>query len=278
VDGPYVTIRKFARETLRPADLVSMGSVTADMLGFLEACVRSRLTILVSGGTSSGKTTLLNVLSGFIPPEERIVTIEDTAELRLYQGHVLRMEARPPNVEGNGAVAIRDLVRNSLRMRPDRVIVGECRGEETFDMLQAMNTGHEGSMSTIHANSAADALSRLEAMMLMSGKDLPSPAVRKHIASAIDIIVQTERLRGGARKVVAIAEIVGVEHDEIKVQELFQFRRTGLDSEGRAKGYHTATGNTSAHMEHFAGRGVSVPVRIFEANGFAADSGRQANP
>ena len=201
IDGPCMTIRKFSRHQLSTEDLLASASATRAMIRYLEACVRSRLTVLVSGGTSSGKTTLLNLLSGFIPAEERIVTVEDTAELQLRQQHVIRLESRPPNVEGTGAVVIRDLVRNSLRMRPDRVIVGECRGAETLDMLQAMNTGHEGSMSTIHANSTTDALSRLESMIVMSGPDLPVQAVRKMIASAIDVIVQTERVRGGARKI-----------------------------------------------------------------------------
>jgi pilus assembly protein CpaF len=264
LDGPCMTIRKFSSEKLGPTDLLAMGAATADMIRFLQAAVRSRLSIVVSGGTSSGKTTLLNILSSFIPSDERIVTVEDTAELQLRQEHVVRLESRPPNVEGKGAVAIRDLVRNSLRMRPDRIIVGECRGGETLDMLQAMNTGHEGSMSTIHANSARDALSRLETMILMTGADLAPRAIQKHIASAIDVIVQTERVRGGARKIVSIAEITGLTNGEIHLQELFQFRQTGLDKEGNAEGFHTATGHASARLEHFAERGESLPLMVFE--------------
>lgn len=264
LDGPCMTIRKFSRHKLGPDDLLASGSATAGMLHYLQACVRGRLSVLVSGGTSSGKTTLLNLLSGFIPTDERIVTVEDTAELQLRQDHVIRLEARPANVEGTGAVVIRDLVRNSLRMRPDRVIVGECRGAETFDMLQAMNTGHDGSMSTIHANSAADALSRLESMMLMSGPELPVHAVRKMIASAIDVIVQTERVRGGTRKIVSIAEITGMNGVEVHMQELFGFRQTGLDANGYAEGRHVATGHRSIHLEHFVGRGETLPASIFE--------------
>jgi pilus assembly protein CpaF len=264
LDGPCMTIRKFSREKLQPDDLITMGSATPEMIRFLEAAVRTKLNVLVSGGTSSGKTTLLNLLSGFIPADERIVTVEDAAELQLRQTHVIRLEARPPNVEGKGAVEIRDLVRNSLRMRPDRIVVGECRGGEALDMLQAMNTGHEGSMSTVHANSPYDALNRLETMVLMAGTDLPSRAIQKQIASAIDIIVQAERLRGGTRKIVSIAEITGIENGEPRYQELFQFKQTGVDDEGRATGYHDACGNPSVHLQHFEERGEYLPVGMFE--------------
>ena len=264
LDGPCMTIRKFSREKLQPDDLISIGSATSDMVRFLEAAVRTKLNILVSGGTSSGKTTLLNVLSSFIPEEERIVTVEDAAELQLRQVHVIRLEARPPNVEGRGAVEIRDLVRNSLRMRPDRIVVGECRGGEALDMLQAMNTGHEGSMSTVHANSPYDALNRLETMVLMAGADLPSRAIQKQIASAIDIVVQAERLRGGSRKIVSIAEITGLAEGEPQYQEIFQFRQTGVDDEGRATGYHDATGKRSVHLQHFEERGEYLPSSMFE--------------
>jgi pilus assembly protein CpaF len=264
LDGPCMTIRKFSREKLQPDDLITMGSATPEMIRFLEAAVRTKLNILVSGGTSSGKTTLLNLLSGFIPADERIVTVEDAAELQLRQTHVIRLEARPPNVEGKGAVEIRDLVRNSLRMRPDRIVVGECRGGEALDMLQAMNTGHEGSMSTVHANSPYDALNRLETMVLMAGTDLPSRAIQKQIASAIDIIVQAERLRGGTRKIVSIAEITGIEDGEPRYQELFQFKQTGVDDEGRVKGYHDACGNPSVHLQHFEERGEYLPAGMFE--------------
>ena len=264
LDGPCMTIRKFSRDKLQPDDLIATGSATPDMIRFLEAAVRTKLNVLVSGGTSSGKTTLLNVLSGFIPAEERIVTVEDAAELQLRQAHVIRLEARPPNVEGKGAVEIRDLVRNSLRMRPDRIVVGECRGGEALDMLQAMNTGHEGSMSTVHANSAYDALNRLETMVLMAGTDLPSRAIQKQIASAIDIVVQAERLRGGTRKIVSICEITGLEDGEPRYQELFQFKQTGVDDEGRATGYHIASGRRSVHLQHFVERGEHLPDAMFE--------------
>jgi pilus assembly protein CpaF len=264
LDGPCMTIRKFSRDKLRPNDLLTIGSARSEMIQFLELAVKSRLSILVSGGTSSGKTTLLNILSGFIPSDERIVTIEDSAELQLRQKHVIRLESRPPNVEGKGVIEIRDLVRNALRMRPDRIIVGECRGGETLDMLQAMNTGHEGSMSTVHANSPADAFSRLETMVLMGGAELPARAIQKQIASAIDIVIQAERVRGGARKIVSIAEVTGLEGGEVQLQELFRFRQTGVDGEGNATGYHTATGSRSAHLEHFAERGLSVPLELFE--------------
>ena len=264
LEGPCMTIRKFSRDKLTPEDLIEVGSATADMVRFLRSAVRARLSVLVSGGTSSGKTTLLNILSSFIPPDERIVTIEDAAELQLRQDHVIRLESRPPNVEGKGAIEIRDLVRNSLRMRPDRIIVGECRGGEALDMLQAMNTGHEGSMSTVHANSAHDALSRLETMVLMAGAELPSRAIQKQIASAVDIIVQAERVRGGARKIVSITEITGLVNGEIEHQELFRFRQTGLDDQGVAAGFHEATGHRPRHDQQLAERGESLPPSMFE--------------
>jgi len=264
-----MTIRKFSRDKLRPEDLLSIGSASPQMMDFLRAAVRSRLSILVSGGTSSGKTTLLNILSSFIPPDERIVTVEDSAELQLRQTHVIRLESRPPNVEGKGAIEIRDLVRNALRMRPDRIIVGECRGGEALDMLQAMNTGHEGSMSTVHANTPYDAFGRLETMVLMAGADLPVRAIQKQVASAIDIVVQAERVRGGARKIVSIAEVTGLTNGETQFQELFQFRQTGLDHEGNANGYHTATGNMSVHLDHFAQRGETLPDAAFQPATYA---------
>jgi pilus assembly protein CpaF len=264
IDGPCMTIRKFSRDKLRPEDLLSIGSSSQEMMLFLRAAVRSRLSILVSGGTSSGKTTLLNILSSFIPADERIVTVEDSAELQLRQNHVIRLESRPPNVEGKGAIEIRDLVRNALRMRPDRIIVGECRGGEALDMLQAMNTGHEGSMSTIHANTAYDAFGRLETMVLMAGADLPARAIQKQMASAIDIVVQAERVRGGARKIVNIAEVTGLENGETQFHELFVYRQTGVDEEGNATGYHTATGNQSVHLDHLAQRGERLSPSIFQ--------------
>ena len=264
IDGPCMSIRKFSRDKLQPEDLIAARSATKEMIQFLRAAVRSKLSILVSGGTSSGKTTLLNILSGFIPSDERIVTVEDAAELQLRQQHVIRLESRPQNVEGTGAIDIRDLVRNALRMRPDRIIVGECRGGEALDMLQAMNTGHEGSMSTVHANSAYDAFSRLETMVLMAGADLPARAIQKQIASAIDIIVQVERVRGGARKIVSIAEVTGLNNGETQHHELFHFHQTGIDDDGNAAGLHTATGNHSVHLEHLAQRGEAIPLSIFE--------------
>ncbi|HWO44517.1 MAG TPA: CpaF family protein, partial [Methylomirabilota bacterium] len=273
LEGPCMTIRKFSREKLRPSDLLAMGSATADMMLFLEAAVRSRLSVLVSGGTSSGKTTLLNIISGYIPSDERIVTIEDAAELQLRQTHVIRLEARPPNIEGKGSVEIRDLVRNALRMRPDRIVVGECRGGEALDMLQAMNTGHEGSMSTVHANSPHDAISRLEAMVLMAGTDLPSRAIQKQIGSAIDVIIQTQRVRGGARKIVSVCEVTGLTNGETQTHELFQFRQTGVDEEGNVRGFHTATGNRSVHMDHFAERGETLAPTIFEPLPMAGATG-----
>src|SRR5260221_3281494 len=265
IEGPCLTIRKFSRERLEPADLIRSGAASPAMLWYLEAAVRSKLNILVAGGTSSGKTTLLNILSGFIPGDERVITIEDAAELQLRQVHVIRIESRPPNVEGKGAVEIRDLVRNSLRMRPDRIVVGECRGGEALDMLQAMNTGHEGSLSTIHANSPADALTRLETMVLMAGTDLPARAIQKQIASAVDVIVQAQRLRGGARKIVSIIEITGLADGEFHFQEVFRFRQVGLDEEGAAIGSHAATGVPSVHLERFASVGESVPASIFDS-------------
>jgi len=263
LDGPCMTIRKFAREKLRAEDLVGRGSGSPEMLAYLGSGVRSKLNILISGGTGSGKTTLLNILSGCIPADERVVTIEDAAELQLQQSHVIRLESRPPNVEGGGAIPIRDLVRNALRMRPDRIVVGECRGGEALDMLQAMSTGHEGSMSTVHANSPRDALARLETMVLMAGTDLPARAILKQIASAVAVIVQTQRLRGGARKIVSIAEITGIEDGDVQFLELFHYRQVGIDDDGNAVGYHTATGTTSTRLERFRSAGESLPESLF---------------
>ena len=263
LDGPCMTIRKFAREKLRAEDLVGRGSGSPEMLAYLGSGVRSKLNILISGGTGSGKTTLLNILSGCIPADERVVTIEDAAELQLQQSHVIRLESRPPNIEGGGAIPIRELVRNALRMRPDRIVVGECRGGEALDMLQAMSTGHEGSMSTVHANSPRDALARLETMVLMAGTDLPARAILKQIASAVDLIVQTQRLRGGARKIVSIAEITGIEDGDVQFQELFHYRQVGIDDSGDAVGYHTATGMTSTRLERFRSAGEPLPESLF---------------
>ncbi|HUZ90242.1 MAG TPA: CpaF family protein [Candidatus Acidoferrales bacterium] len=262
--GPCLTIRKFSREKLGPQDLLRFGSGTVNLIQFLEACVRARFNILVSGGTGSGKTTLLNILSSFIPAEERIITCEDAAELQLQQDHVITLESRPPNVEGKGAVLIRDLVKNCLRMRPDRIIVGECRGGEALDMLQAMNTGHDGSMSTLHANNPHEALGRLETLVLMAGAELPSRAIREQMASAVHLIVQQQRLRGGPRKIVSVSEITGMEGGEIKFQEIFKFVQVGVSAEGQAIGYHTATGIVPLRMEQLKSSGEDVPEHIFQ--------------
>lgn len=261
--GPCITIRKFAKRVLTTEDFVRYGTWTPAIAAFLEACVKLRKNIIVAGGTGSGKTTLLNVLSGFIPTSDRILTIEDAAELRLVQPHVVRLEARPPNIEGKGAVTIRDLVRNALRMRPDRIIVGECRGGETLDMLQAMNTGHDGSLTTVHANSPRDVISRLETMVLMSGVDLPSRAIREQVASAVQIIVQEARLSDGSRKIVAISEITGMEGQQIVMQDLFVFRQTGLDSNGRIQGKLTATGAMPTFFDSLSMRGITLDPALF---------------
>ena len=261
--GPCLTIRKFGREVLTPERIVAAGGSSEAILEYLDAAVKTRLNVIVSGGTGSGKTTLLNVLSGFIPADERIVTCEDAAELRLRQVHVISLESKPANVEGHGQIAIRDLVRNSLRMRPDRIIVGEVRGGEALDMLQAMNTGHDGSMSTLHANSARDAITRLETLVLLAGSELPSRAIRGQISSAINIVVQTERLRGGARKIVSVTEVLGIVDGEIALQELFTFRQIAVTPEGRAVGFHTATGVRSNYQAHFQSNGVDFPAAMF---------------
>ena len=262
--GPCLTIRKFGREVLTPERIVTSGGSSEAVLEYLQAAVQTRLNIIVSGGTGSGKTTLLNVLSGFIPPNERIVTCEDAAELRLRQVHVISLESKPANVEGRGQITIRDLVRNALRMRPDRIIVGEVRGGEALDMLQAMNTGHDGSMSTVHANNARDAISRLETLVLLAGTELPSRAIRGQISSAINIVVQTERLRGGSRKIVSVAEVQGIAEGEIAMREVFTFRQMAVTPDGRAVGYHTATGERSTYQAHFQSNGVELPAAMFE--------------
>jgi pilus assembly protein CpaF len=261
--GPCLTIRKFGREVMSPEKIITTGGATEMMMEYLDAAVKTRLNIIVSGGTGSGKTSLLNVLSAFIPSTERIVTCEDAAELRLRQVHVISLESKPQNVEGRGAISIRDLVRNSLRMRPDRIIVGECRGPEALDMLQAMNTGHDGSMSTLHANNPRDGLNRLETLVLLAGTELPSRAIRSQITSAVNVIVQTERLRGGARKVVSIAEVMGMVEGEIALQEIFTFHQVGVTPDGRAVGFHTATGARSSFLQHFVSNGVQIPDSMF---------------
>src|SRR5713226_3405312 len=262
--GPALTIRKFKRDLLTALDLVELGSMTPAMAEFLDACVKARRNLVVSGGTGSGKTTLLNVLSGYIPSGERIVTIEDAAELQLCQEHWVQLESRPPNIEGKGAVTIRDLVRNSLRMRPDRIVVGECRGGEALDMLQAMNTGHDGSLTTLHANSPRDALARLETMVLMSGMELPVRAIREQVASAVNLIVQQQRYADGTRRVSAISEVRGLEGDAIEVQDVFQFRQEGFDAEGRVVGRFVATGLVPAFYEELQQRGVPVNMDVFQ--------------
>ena len=261
--GPCVTIRKFASRQLFDHDLIAFGTLTRDMADFLRACVLLRKNIVVSGGTGSGKTTLLNVLSNYLPPDERILTIEDAAELRLAQPHLVRLEARPPNIEGRGAVTIRDLVRNALRMRPDRIIVGECRGGEALDMLQAMNTGHDGSLTTVHANAPRDVVSRLETMVMMSGLDLPSRAIREQIASAIDLVVHESRFPDGSRKVVAISEVTGLEGQQVVMQDLFVYEQTGIDANGRVAGRFVPTGSVPAFFGEFAVRGIPLDVSVF---------------
>lgn len=256
--GPVITIRKFSRKPFTPQDLIRFGSLSQRMAGFLEACVRGKLNIIVSGGTGSGKTTLLNVLSGFIPDDERIVTIEDAAEIQLRQQHVVTLESRPPNIEGRGQITIRDLVRNALRMRPDRIVVGEVRSGETLDMLQAMNTGHDGSITTAHANSPRDVISRLETMVLMAGMDLPLRAIREQIASAIDLIVQQARLRDGSRKITSITEVVGMEGDVITLQDLYVFDIEGMDNTGKIKGQFRATGIRPQFIDKLRNNGVGV--------------------
>jgi len=264
VDGSLVSIRKFKKEKLAIDDLVRFGAFTEEMAAYLQAAVSTRLNVIVSGGTGSGKTTTLNALSSFIDNDERILTIEDTAELQLQQTHVGRMESRPANVEGKGAVTQRDCLRNALRMRPDRIIVGETRGEEVIDMLQAMNTGHDGSMTTIHANSARDGVSRLENMIAMAGIEMPLKAVRSQISSAVNLIVQASRLQDGSRRMVSITEITGMEGDVISMQEVFRFQRTGLTPDNKIIGHFTATGVRSHFSERFRMWGYDLPHSIFE--------------
>ena len=262
--GPVVTIRKFSQKALLVENLVGFGTMNEAMAVFLEACVKARLNILVAGGTGSGKTTTLNVLSSFIPSRERIVTIEDAAELRLQQRHVVTLESRPANIEGNGAVTIRDLVRNALRMRPDRIIVGEVRSGEALDMLQAMNTGHDGSLTTAHANSPRDVLSRLETMTLMAGMELPVRAVRTQIASAINLIIQQSRLQDGSRRITHITEVQGMDGDTIILQELFRYVQDYIDENGKSVGHFEATGFTPKFMDKFRINGVELPRDIFK--------------
>lgn len=263
IKGPCLTIRKFAKKRLHFEDIIKFGSVTPEMVQFLKICIEQRKNIIVSGGTGSGKTTLLNVLSNFIPDTERIITIEDAAELKLYQPNLVSLEARPPNLEGKGAVPIRDLVKNSLRMRPDRIVVGECRGGEALDMLQAMNTGHDGSLTTAHANSPRDVLSRLEVMVLMSGMNLPVTAIREQISSAVDIIVQQTRYACGTRKISKITEVTGIEGSTIQLQDIFYYQQHGVDEHGKIRGAFQATGSIPTFYEELRSVGIDVDLTVF---------------
>lgn len=261
--GPILTIRKFFKERLEIDDLIRFGTLTPNMAEFLKACVQARLNIIVSGGTGSGKTTTLNVLSSFISPNERVITIEDSAELQLYQEHVIILETRPPNIEGKGEVTTRDLVRNALRMRPDRIIVGEVRGGEALDMLQAMNTGHDGSLTTVHSNSPRDTLSRIETMTLMVGMELPIKAIREQITSAIDLIVHQERLQDGSRKIVNITEVQGMEKDVVVLQDVFSFEQKTIDEKGKVIGELKPTGIRPKFYPRFEERGIKLPYEVF---------------
>ena len=263
LSGPTITIRKFAKKALTPTDFIRFGTWTDGAAAFMKLCVTLRKNVIVAGGTGSGKTTLLNLLSGYIPRTERIVTVEDAAELRLQQPHVVRLEARPPNIEGKGAVTIRDLVKNCLRMRPDRIIVGECRGGEALDMLQAMNTGHDGSLTTVHANSPRDVVSRLETMVLMSGMDLPSRAIREQIQSAVDIIIHESRLSDGSRKVTAITEVTGMEGSQIVMQDIFAFQQTGVGADGKVVGSLRPTGAVPTWIDQVRRRGLEIDMGMF---------------
>lgn len=265
LNGPTITIRKFSKDPYTINNLIEFGTVTKDMAQFLDACVKAKLNIFISGGTGSGKTTTLNVLSAFIPNDERIVTIEDSAELQLSQDHVVSLEARPANMEGKGAVTIRNLVKNSLRMRPDRIVIGEVRGEEALDMLQAMNTGHDGSLATGHANSPRDMLARLETMVLMAGIELPIKAIRQQIAGGIDLIIQQSRLKDGSRKIVNITEVQDMEGDVVVLQDIFSFDQKGIDKDGKIIGKMTATGIRPKFYERLETSGIQIPASIFNA-------------
>jgi pilus assembly protein CpaF len=267
LDGPVLSIRRFAVELLTIEDLIKLGSLTSAVAQVMSAIVKGRLNVVVSGGTGAGKTTLLNLLSGFIPETERIVTIEDSAELQLQQPHCVRLETRPPNIEGRGAVTQRDLVRNSLRMRPDRIVLGEVRGGEALDMLQAMNTGHDGSLTTVHANTPRDAIGRIENMVSMTGVNFPTKALRQQIASAIDIIIQAERMEDGRRRVVSLQEVNGMEGDVITTTELFAFERRGIDAEGNVLGELRSTGMVPAFLKEVHSRGIDLPVDLFRGDG-----------
>ena len=262
LDGPILTIRKFTRDPYKASDLVGFGTLSNEAVGFIKACVLARANLLISGGTGTGKTTLLNVCSSFLPSDERIVTIEDAAELQLNQEHVCRMESRPADVHGEGRIAIRELVINCLRMRPDRIVVGECRGGEALDILQAMNTGHDGSMTTIHANTSRDALSRLETLVLMAGLDLPAKAIRQQVAAAVDLIIQLSRMKDGSRKVTNISEITGMEGETITMQDLFVFEQRGLDAAGRVQGVFRPTGIRPNIIDKLFDLGLPIPTEL----------------
>lgn len=263
LDGASLSIRRFGATPLKLEDLLNYKAFSPEMAMLLEACIKARLNVIISGGTGCGKTTLLNTLSSFIPHDERVVTIEDAAELQLQQDHVVRLETRPPNIEGKGAVSTRDLVKNALRMRPERIIIGECRGGETLDMLQAMNTGHGGSMTTIHANSVRDGMSRLETMIMMAGFELPMKAMRQQIASAVDLVIQANRLQGGPRKITSITEVMNMEQDVIIMQEIFRFKQLGVDQNGRAYGQFEATGVRPTFVNRLETKGVKLPANMF---------------
>ncbi len=275
IDGPSITIRKFRKDKLQAEDLINFGSLTRQMTDFLEACVKARFNIIISGGTGSGKTTLLNVMSGFIPENERIITIEDAAELQLQQDHVMRMETKPANSEGHHAVTIRDLVKNSLRMRPDRIVVGEVRGGEALDMLQAMNTGHDGSLTTVHANTPRDAMSRIETLVLMAGMDLPLKVVRQQISSAVDLIVQQTRLKDGQRKVTAVTEVAGMEGEIIVLSDIFKFNQEGVTEDGKVLGEVNATGIRPNFTPRLEAAGFKLSGDIFAPKASASRNTRR---
>src|SRR4051794_17050481 len=264
LDGASLSIRRFGANPLKLEDLLNYKAFTPEMAMLMEAAIKARLNIVISGGTGCGKTTLLNTLSSFIPSDERIITIEDAAELQLQQDHVVRLETRPANIEGKGAVNTRDLVRNALRMRPERIIIGECRGPESLDMLQAMNTGHAGSMTTLHANTPRDGQARLETMIMMAGLDLPIKAMRQQISSAVDIIIQANRLQGGPRKITSITEVMGMEQDIIVMQEIFRFKQMGIDQNGRAYGHFEATGVRPSFISRLESSGIKLPSNLFQ--------------
>ncbi len=263
LDGAAVSIRRFGSNPLKLEDLLNYKAFTPEMVMLLEGCIKARLNIIIAGGTGSGKTTLLNTLSSFIGHEDRIVTIEDAAELQLQQDHVVRLETRPPNIEGSGSVTATDLVKNALRMRPERIIIGECRGGETLDMLQAMNTGHDGSMTTIHANSPRDAIARLETLVMMAGFELPVKAIRQQISGAVDVLIQANRLQGGPRRVTAITEIVGMEQDTIVMQDIYKYSQQGVDEQGKAYGHFACTGVRPSFMDRLESAGVRLPPSAF---------------